>query len=142
MKKSSKQSVIDGKRIFKSANVKLIHPVFLEMAESLSHIDLLTFIKIYDGRLCASNRLSDNGKKEPRTQIGAEGVVGVELLIDPVNMVVQFYSITSSQKGYGKKIVNAVVEATPADWTLVVPMDWSGGFWEKMIGYFPRIVRF
>jgi len=29
-------------------------------------------------------------------------------------------------------MVNAVFESLSADWTGVVVMDWSGGFWNKM----------
>jgi hypothetical protein len=39
-------------------------------------------------------------------------------------------------------MVAAVVEATPEDWQLAVVMDWSGGFWEKMVEEYPRIVVF
>lgn len=64
----------------------------------------------------------------------------MELLIDPAIKTIQFNSIASSQKGYGRKIVAAVVEATPDGWILVVPFDWSRGFWEKMMEEYPRIV--
>ena len=53
---------------------------------------------------------------------------------------VQFYSLASSQKGYGRKIVEAVVRATPDDWNLVVAMDWSGGFWDRMLDEYQKIV--
>ncbi len=71
-----------------------------------------------------------------------EGVIGVELVIDPGISTVQFYSLASSQKGYGRKIVDAVVQGTPDDWNLVVVMDWSGGFWNRMLELYPRIVVF
>ena len=29
--------------------------------------------------------------------------------------------------------MESVVEATPEDWTLVVVMDWSSGFWEGVL---------
>lgn len=142
MKKSADQLLIDGKRIFKASNVRKIHPVYLELAERLTHVDQLQFIKIYNGRLCASNLLSENKKKEPIIKTGKAGIVGVELLIDSEHRTVQFYSITSSQKGYGRKIVAAVVAGTPNDWVLVVPMDWSGGFWDSMRAEYPRITVF
>jgi len=47
----------------------------------------------------------------------------VELLVDPAFKTVQFFSIVSFKKGNGKKMVAAVVEATPEDWSLAVVMD-------------------
>lgn len=136
------KSIIDGKRIFKATNVgvKNIHPAFLDLAESLSQIDILYFIKIYNDSLCASNLLSTDKKKHPVTTMNQEGVTGVELLIDPEIKTVQFYSLASSQKGYGRKIVDAVVRGTPDDWNLVVVMDWSGGFWDRMLEEYQQIV--
>jgi hypothetical protein len=140
--KSHQDSIIDGKRIFKATNVKKPHPVFLDLAESLSHIDTLHFIKIYNDRLCASNLLSTDRKKHPITTMDVEGIISVELIIDPDISTVQFYSLASSQQGYGRKIVDAVVQGTPDDWNLVVVMDWSGGFWDRMLEEYPQIVVF
>jgi hypothetical protein len=133
-------AILDGKRIFKATNVRKIHPVALDIAESLSHIDALNYIKIYNDRLCASNQLSTDKKKHPVTSMHQQGIIGVELLIDPDIFTVQFYSLASSEKGYGRKIVDAAVRGTPDDWNLVVEMDWSGGFCEKMLEENPRIV--
>jgi len=140
----SNPSILDGKRIFKATNVskKSIHPIYLQIAESLSHISILNYIKIYNGRLCASNLLSTDKKKHPVTTMNQEGVIGVELLIDPDISTVQFYSLASSEKGYGRKIVDAVVEASPDNWNIVVVMDFSGGFWDRMLEEYPRIVVF
>ena len=134
--------ILGVKRIFKATNVKRPHPVFLDLAENLSQIDILNFIKIYNDRLCASNQLSTDKKKHPVTTMDQEGVIGVELLIDPAITTVQFYSLASSEKGYGRKIVKSVVDATPADWNIVVVMDFSGGFWDRMLEDYPRIVVF
>lgn len=139
MQKSSKKGVIDGDRIFKATNVKKMHPVFLGLAESLASVGMLRFIKIYNDRLCASNLLSDDGKKDPLVDADRKDLVGVELLVDPAFKTVQFFSIVSFKKGNGRKMAAAVVEATPDDWLLAVAMDWSGGFWEKMKKEHPRI---
>lgn len=133
---------IDGTRVFKAANVKEIHPVTLELSEGLCRIDSLRYIKIYNDRICASNQLSDDGKKEPITKTGQDGVIGVQLLVDPGQRVIQFYAITSSEKGNGRRIVGSVVQAAPDNWSVAVPMDWSGGFWTKMVEEFPRIMLF
>jgi hypothetical protein len=133
-------TIIDGNRVFKATNVKTIHPVTLALTEGLSKIDSLRYIKIYNDRVCASNQLSSDRKKEPITKAGHDGIIGVQLLIDPDHRTIQFYSLTSSEKGNGRRIVASVVQATPDDWMLAVPMDWSGGFWARMVAEFPRIV--
>jgi hypothetical protein len=83
--------------------------------------------------------LSADGKKNPVVIIGTGGIVGVELLVDVPNKIVQFYALTSSKKGCGRQIVEAVVGATPEDWFLAVLMDWSGGFWKRMPEEYPRL---
>ena len=94
---------------------------------------------MYNGRIKASNEISTNGKKEPVTKEGKENVTGVELLVDTSSKVIQFFSITSSERGNGKSIVASIVNATPSDWKIVVVMDWSGGFWDVMKSRYPRI---
>ena len=142
MKKTPQHPIIDGTRVLKASNVKTIHSIYLKLAESFATIEELKFIKIYNERIKASNLLSQNKKKDPITEIGKEGVVGVELLIDTDSQIIQFYSLTSEKKGNGRKIVESVVNAAPDDWKLVVVMDWSSGFWYRMIEDFPRIVVF
>ena len=102
----------------------------------------LLYIKIFPERLAASNVLSQDGKKNPVVKIGGEGLVGVELLVDESTKVVQFYALTSAVKGCGRKIVEALLGATPEDWQLAVVFDSSGGFWRKMMAENPRLVVF
>ena len=131
----------DSNKIFKATNVrKNIHPLYMELATNLSKIEILKYIKIYNERIRASNYLSENKKKDPVVEIGGKDLVGVELLIDVPNKIVQFFSITSAVKGYGEKIISAVVSITADDWLIVIPMDWSGGFWEKMVAKYPRLI--
>jgi len=135
----AKCDVIDGERIRKAHSVKKIDPIFRNLATALAHIPDLRYIKLFSERIAASNVLSEDGKKNPVITIGAAGLVGVELLIDVPNEIVQFYALTSSTKGCGRRIVEAVISATPEDWFLAVPLDWSGGFWPKMAQEFPRL---
>jgi len=106
----------------------------------LSNIEILRYVKIYNGRIKASNVLNENGKKEPITTIGEQNIVGVELLIDTPNKIIQFYSITSSVKGYGEKMVSSIVKSAPKEWKIVVVMDWSMGFWQVMAERYPRLI--
>lgn len=88
----------------------------------------------------ASNKLSENGKKQPIVKVGKENIVGVELLIDVPNKTIQFFAITSFTRGYGAKMVSSVVNAAPKEWKIVVVMDWSGGFWQVMTEKYPRLL--
>ena len=55
--------MIFAEKILKASNVKKVHPIFNKISEELSNIDALSYIKIYNGRIMASNVLSKNGKK-------------------------------------------------------------------------------
>jgi len=138
----AKYDFLDGMRIRKAQSVRHIEPIFQNLATSLAQIPQLQYIKIYPERLAASNILSQDGKKNPVVKVGAEGMVGVELLVDSSAKVVQFYALTSTIKGCGRKIVEAVLQATPEDWQVAVVMDWSGGFWPKMAQEHPRLLVF
>jgi hypothetical protein len=136
------RSLIDGERIRKTRMLRRVEPIYEHLAIALAAVPALHFAKLFPGRLSASNRLSTDGKKNPVVAVGAEGITGVELLVDADSHVVQFFAITCAERGVGRQIVEAVVGATPADWFLVVPMDWSGGFWERMARDYPRLQVF
>ena len=132
--------MISKDKISRANNVKKVDEIYIRLSEGLSTIDILKYVKIYNGRIKASNVLSENGKKEPITIIGEENIVGVELLIDVPYKTIQFFSITSSVKGYGNQIVSSVIESTPEEWNIVVVMDWSHGFWKVMAEKYPRLI--
>ena len=138
----ARYAFIDGERIRKAHSVRRIDPIFRDLAVGLARIPELRYIKIFPERLSASNVLSEDGKKNPVVKIGGEGLVGVELLIDKATKVVQFYAITCAVKGCGRKMVEAVVGATPEDWHVAVVFDSSGGFWHRMTAEHPRLVVF
>ena len=138
----AKFTFIDGERIRKAHSVRQVPRIFEHLAIGLAQVPELRYIKIFPERLSASNIISEDGKKNPVVQVGAEGIVAVELLIDTTTQVVQFYAITSAVQGCGRKMVKAVIGATPEDWHLAVVFDWSGGFWQRMAQDYPRIVVF
>lgn len=124
------QSSADG--IIKARSVRHVDPIIQGLATSLAAVLELQYVKIFPERVAASNVLSSDGKKNPVVKVGAEGIVGVELLVDTKAKVVHFFALTSAVKGCGRRMVEAVVAATPEDWCVVVLFDWSGGFWERM----------
>jgi hypothetical protein len=134
-----KYDFLDGERLRKARSVRQIPPILQSLSTSLARIPDLRYVKIFPDRITASNVLSADGKKNPVVVIGAKGIVGVELLVDVPNKIVQFYALTSATKGCGRQIVDAVVDATPEDWFMAVLMDWSGGFWNRMAQDYPRL---
>jgi len=135
----AKYPFLDGDCIRKAHSVRHIEPIFQRLAVSLAKLPELRHNKIFPERLAASGVLSEDGKKNPVVEVGAEGIVGVELLIDWPARIVQFHALTSAVKGRGRKIVGAMVDATPEDWHLAAPFDWSGGCWRKMAHEHPRL---
>lgn len=133
-------TMIINEKISKANNVKKVQHIYNKISAALADVDILRYVKIYNGSIKASNFLSENGKKDPVIKIGDEKIVGIELLVDIPNKIIQFYSITSSVKGYGEKIVSSVVNSVPKDWEIVVVMDWSMGFWQVMADRYPRLV--
>ena len=79
---------MNNDKIFKVSNVRKEHPLYRQIAEGLSTVDQLKYVKIYKNRIKASNVLSDNGKKEPVVNIGEANIIGVELLVDEPSQVV------------------------------------------------------
>ena len=124
---------VDGKRILKAHTVRQIDPIYEKIVKSLAQLPELHYIKIFPGRVTASNVLSQDKKKNPVVAVGDKGNAGIELLIDSEYQVIQFFSITSSIKGCGRKMVDAVANATPDSWELAVVFEWSGGFWKKWL---------
>jgi hypothetical protein len=128
------------KKISKANNVKSIDFIYENICKELAEIDILQYVKIYNGRIKASNIITTNGKKEPIVKDDEHDVVGVELLIDTENKIIQFFYISSTAKGYGEKIVASVIKATPEEWNVVVLLDWSHGFWPVMANKYPKLI--
>ena len=72
-------------------------------------------------------------KEIPVTKPNHPNAIGVHLIIDFDYKDIQFYEITSAIEGCGGKMADAVMDALLADWVGYVVMDWSRGFWGKMM---------
>jgi hypothetical protein len=58
--------------------------------------------------------------------------IGIQILYSVSHKYIDFFDINSPIKGYGGKMVDAVLKDFPKDWQPSVLMDWSDGFWTKM----------
>jgi hypothetical protein len=111
---------------------KLVHAVVAHIAQNLAEIDIIKYITISKDYIKASSEITTGRIKIPITKLDHPTAVGVSLILETNHKVIQFYEMNSPVKGYGSKMVDAVIRALPEDWSTVVVMDWSRGFWDKM----------
>jgi hypothetical protein len=118
---------------------KSLHPIVDNIAANLAEINIIKYITISKDYIKASSEIAAGRNKIPITKIDHPTAVGVYLLLELDYKVIQFYEINSPVKGYGSKMVDAVINALPEDWSAAVVMDWSGGFWDKMRERYDKI---
>jgi hypothetical protein len=119
-------------KILVTRTVKVVHPVVGAIARNLAEIDRISIVRISPDLLQASSETAGGGIGTPVTNPGHPTAIGVSLILDLDLQEVQFYEITSAVRGYGGRMVNAVLRDLPGGWNGFVLMDWSSGFWEKM----------
>jgi hypothetical protein len=130
-----------GKTIFVATKVKRIHPVVDRVVTNLCEIDLINYVRVTKEDIYASNEIKITGRtKTPVSTPGYPSAVGVHLILDFTLDGIQFFEITSAVKGYGERMVKAVVTAIPDGWKATVVMDYSDGFWDKMSEKYDKIV--
>ena len=112
--------------------LKIVNPVVANIARNLAEKNIIKYITISKDYIKASSEITIGRIKIPITKIDHSTAIGVSLLLELDHKIIQFYEINSPVKGYGSKMVDAVINALPEDWSAAVVMDWSGGFWEKM----------
>lgn len=128
-----KDQVANGKTIFVATKVKTIHPVVDAIVKNLCEIDLIQYVRVSQEDIQASNEIKIKGRiKIPVSTTGHPSAVGVHIILDFAPNTIQFFEITSAVKGYGEKMVRAVMTALPDEWEAAVVMDYSEGFWERM----------
>lgn len=115
-----------------SRKVKDLDPVVKSIAKNLADLAPIRLVRILPDFLQASSEVTAGRFKLPVTKTGHASAIGVSLILNFECQEVQFFEITSAVKGYGGKMVEAVMSALPQEWRAIVLMDWSDGFWERM----------
>ena len=114
-----------------SKRAQPLHPVTKEIVEHLAGINAIRFVRVTSGLLQASSEAC-GARMLPVTKPGHPTAIGVSLILEEDREEIQFYEITSAVKGYGSRMVEAVLSALPRQWKAIVVMDWSDGFWKVM----------
>ena len=100
--------------------LKSIHPVVENIALNLAELDTIKYITISEDYIKASSEITTGWNKIPITKIDHPTAVGVYLLLELDYKVIQFYEMNSPVKGYGSKMVDAVMRALPEDWSCLL----------------------
>lgn len=122
-----------GKQIWVIGRVKELSLPIVKMALNLVALDFIKFINISNEALAASSENYLNRPNVPITRVDHETAIGVQILYSLSYKYINFFDINSPIKGNGSKMVDAIFKDFPNDWHATVLMDWSNGFWDKMI---------
>jgi hypothetical protein len=115
-----------------SKRIRTLHPVVKNISNNLARIKPIRFIRISPDFLQASSEVTKGRAKTPITKPEHPTAIGLSLIIDLARKDIQFFEMNSPIKGYGGKMVDAVLNDLPEEWSAVVVMDWSDGFWDRM----------
>ena len=138
-----KLSLSDNAHISVANKVKTISPIINQVAKGLSNLEKIQYVRISTNRIEASNEAREKGGgswKQPITDPGHQSAIGISLDFDFSYKTISVYSITSAEKGNGSKIVESIINGLDAEWKLIVVMDWSSGFWDKMVKKYPQVI--
>jgi len=128
-----------GKQIWVISRVKELSLPIVNMALNLVALDFIKYVRICDETLAASSDNYPNRPKVPITNMNHETAIGVQILYSLSHKYINFFDINSPIKGNGNKMVEAIIKDFPKDWQATVVMDWSNGFWDKMMEKYKEI---
>ena len=115
-----------------SKKIRTLHPVVENIANNLAGIKPIRFIRISPDFLQASSEVTKGRAKIPITKPEHPTAIGLSLIIDLAQKDIHFFEMNSPIKGYGGKMVDAVLNDLPKEWSAIVVMHWSDGFWDRM----------
>lgn len=122
------------KEILVSTSLKKIHPIADNIVRRLLDIEAIVHVRLSETDIQASSEIQTRGRSRlPVSTPGHKSAIGVHLVLDYPYKTIQFHEITSAKKGYGEQMVKAVLTSIPEDWQALVAMDYSDGFWDRMI---------
>lgn len=125
-------------QIWVPKGVSELDDLVIKLAIGLAGLDFIKYVRICDQYLAASSENYPKRQKVPITDAGHLSACGIEIIYHLDLRIVDFYSINSPVKGCGSQMVKAIMGELPRDWQPSVTMDWSGGFWDKMVEKYPE----
>ena len=131
--KKFSECTTENKKIWAVNKVKELDEDIIELAIRLGSLDFINHVRITNDAIIASSEIKEAGHRCPIATPNHPTAVGIEILYDCNHKYLSFFEINSPIKGNGRKMVSAVLTNLPQSWALAVLMDWSEGFWDKII---------
>jgi len=121
-----------NKKIWALKKVKTIHPLIESLVRELAKLEPIKFIKLTDNEVIASSEIEGAKRKNPVAKPFHPTAIGVHVIYDFQFKNLEFYELNSAVKGWGEKMVKAVLNNLPKGWKATLVFDYSDGFWEKI----------
>lgn len=118
-----------GKEVRLSSGLRKLDLIQEKMISNLAMIDSLHFIKVKPNAILISSE-AEGFYKNPITRPSHPSAIGVWIELDYNFKILEFVEINSPIKGYGQRMVDAVLFDLPIDWQTTVVFDHSNGFWD------------
>ena len=122
----------DNRQVWALKKIKDIDPIVEQCVRDLSELDPLKYIKITSDGVIASNQIQGSRNRIPITKSFHPTAIGIYLIYDYQLKTLEFFEINSPIKGWGGEMVKAALNKLSSDWVVIIVMDWSSGFWDKM----------
>jgi hypothetical protein len=123
----------ENKKIWAVSKVEELDKDIIDITIRLFGLDFINYVKITNETIIASSERKETGNKSLITTMNHPTAVGIEILYNCTHKYLSFYEINSPIKRNGSKMISAVLTNLPQSWILAILMDWSEGFWEKMV---------
>ncbi len=123
---------VNSKKVWAITKIKMLDSEIIDIVIRLANLDFINYVRITNEKISASNEIKGTRIKEPVTTMNHPTAIGIEIIYHKEYRILDFNEINSPIKGNGSKLVAAVLENLPKEWSLAVVMDWSNGFWDKM----------
>lgn len=99
---------------------------------------IFEFVKIKGNIIYCSNLLDRGGN--PVVRIDSKKLCkGLMIKLNHNTLEVKSIVNSTSEKGFGKSVMDTITKTIPKDFKVIIDQDVSGGFWDNIIKKYPNI---
>jgi len=99
---------------------------------------IFEFVKIKGNIIYCSNLLDRGGNPVVRID-SKKPCKGLMIKLNHNTLEVKSIVNSTSEKGFGKSVMDTITKTIPKDFKVIIDQDVSGGFWDNIIKKYPNI---